>query len=105
MGFFLQVNLTQEDSKHGFSESEIINLLPRISQYETEHLEFSGLMTMGPTNEDKDLTRTVFRRLFQIREEYCVGKKISMGMSGDFEIALEEGTDIIRVGSLLFGTR
>jgi pyridoxal phosphate enzyme (YggS family) len=105
LGFFLQVNLTQENSKHGFSEDEIINLLPRVSQFETEYLEFSGLMTIGPTNGDKEWTRKVFQKLFQIREAYCPGKKISMGMSGDFEIALEEGTDIIRVGSLLFGNR
>lgn len=105
LGFFLQVNLTEEPQKHGFSCSELLKFIPTIPKYETEFLKWEGLMTMGPTSEDPVLTRKVFAELQQIRKEYCPSKKLSMGMSGDYPIALEEGTDILRIGSKIFGKR
>lgn len=105
LGFFLQVNLTGEDSKNGFSPVEIRKILPGIGSYQNEFVRFKGLMTMGPTNEDPLETRQTFRNLHQIREEYCPEALLSMGMSGDYKIALEEKTDILRIGSLFFGER
>ncbi len=105
LAFFLQVNLTEEPQKNGFSRKQLLELLPNIQNYETEFLKWEGLMTMGPTNEDLDLTRTVFSELNQIRKDYCPHKKLSMGMSADYEIALEEGADILRIGSKIFGKR
>jgi pyridoxal phosphate enzyme (YggS family) len=103
--YFLQVNLTGEDSKNGFSEKDLDSLLGKISHWESEFLRFEGLMTMGPTSEDPIQTRKVFAKLNQIRKEKIPTAKLSMGMSGDYPIALEEGSDYIRVGSLLFGSR
>ncbi len=103
--YFLQVNLTGEDSKNGFSENDLDSLLENISKWESEYLQFEGLMTMGPSSEDPILTRAVFAKLNQIRKEKIPKAKLSMGMSGDYTIALEEGSDYIRVGSLLFGSR
>lgn len=105
LGFFLQVNLTGETQKHGFSFHELLKLLQEIHKYETEFLRWEGLMTMGPSNEDPIQTRKVFSELQKIRKEFCPDKKLSMGMSGDFRIALEEGTDILRIGSRIFGER
>jgi len=62
-------------------------------------------MTMGPTSEDPILTRSVFQKLNSIRKSLVPFAKLSMGMSGDYKIALEEETDYIRIGSFLFGSR
>ncbi len=103
--YFLQVNLTEEDSKNGFSEEELLPILTKLKSFENEYLLFEGLMTMGPTSEDPVLTRSVFQKLNSIRKSLIPSAKLSMGMSGDYKIALEEETDYIRVGSLLFGSR
>jgi pyridoxal phosphate enzyme (YggS family) len=103
--YFLQVNLTDEDSKNGFSESDLLAILNKTNVLENEYLRFEGLMTMGPTSEDPTLTRSVFQKLNAIRKSLVPLAKLSMGMSGDYKIALEEETDYIRVGSLLFGSR
>ncbi len=105
LGFFLQANLTGETSKHGFDRQSLVKVLQEVSKYETEYLRFIGVMTMGPSNEDPILTRKVFQECNQIRKDYCPQAKLSMGMSGDYKIALEEGTDFIRIGSKIFGTR
>jgi pyridoxal phosphate enzyme (YggS family) len=103
--YFLQVNLTDEDSKNGFSERDLLPILNKTSLLENEYLRFEGLMTMGPTSEDPILTRSVFQKLNAIRKSLVPSAKLSMGMSGDYKIALEEETDYIRVGSFLFGSR
>ena len=103
--YFLQANLTEEDSKSGFSEQELLPILNKTNSFENEYLRFEGLMTMGPTSEDPTLTRSVFQKLNSIRKSLVPFAKLSMGMSGDYKIALEEETDYIRVGSLLFGSR
>ena len=103
--YFLQVNLTEEDSKNGFNESELLKILPSSSLYETEFLKLEGLMTMGPSSGEENLTRQAFFRLNEIRNTFLPHAKLSMGMSGDYSIAIAEGTDYIRVGSLIFGDR
>ncbi|WCL48152.1 YggS family pyridoxal phosphate-dependent enzyme [Leptospira sp. GIMC2001] len=103
--YFLQVNLTLEDSKNGILEEEVTQILGSIQDYSSDRLIFAGLMTMGPTDEDPIKTREVFKKLRLIRDDLCPGKSLSMGMSGDYKIALEEGSDIIRIGTAIFGER
>lgn len=103
--YFLQVNLSREDSKSGFEKEDILKILPTISQYDSEYAQFHGLMTMGPASGDLGITRSIFRELNQIRKEHSPNAKLSMGMSGDYLIAAEEGSDYIRVGSAIFGER
>lgn len=103
MSYLIQVLLTGEESKlGGMSEENLRNLS---SFPESPNLKMIGLMTMGPSSGDPAQTRAVFRRLRQLRDELLPGGELSMGMSHDFEIALEEGATMIRIGSLLFGSR
>lgn len=103
--YFLQANLTDEDSKSGFSRKELLEILDRSSQYSGEFCRLEGLMGMGPSSGEPKETRRVFRELSEIREEFLPSGKLSMGMSGDYRIALEEGTDYLRIGSAIFGER
>jgi PLP dependent protein len=102
---FIQLNLTGEDSKSGFVESEFIHSIAEIKSLSTDKLIWEGLMTMGPSDGNIETTRKVFGKLQSIRNEYLPEKKLSMGMSGDYSIAIEEGSDIIRVGTAIFGER
>lgn len=101
---FLEVNLGEEASKHGFSAAD----LPRVLD-ETRslgHLEIVGLMAIPPVTDSEAQARIWFRRLRELgRDLFPDGCALSMGMSADFEIAIEEGATHIRVGSDLFGPR
>lgn len=103
--YFLQVNLSLEDTKSGFEKETLLSILKNISKYDSEFAEFHGLMTMGPSSGELKLTRQVFKELNQIRNNFSPLAKLSMGMSGDYLIAAEEGSDYIRVGSAIFGER
>ncbi|TGK05326.1 YggS family pyridoxal phosphate-dependent enzyme [Leptospira langatensis] len=103
--YFLQVNLTGEDSKSGFSREEVISLLKNKEDYSGEYCKLEGLMTMGPSSGDPEITRRVFRELADIRKEFLPEGKLSMGMSGDYRIAIEEGSDYLRIGTAIFGDR
>jgi PLP dependent protein len=108
MPILLEVNLAGEASKFGYrpetllAELNQINALPR--------LEVHGLMTVPPWTSNAENVRPVFRqlRLLKERAEQVLGAplpQLSMGMSGDFEVAIEEGATIVRVGTALFGPR
>ncbi len=103
--YFLQVNLSLEDTKSGFEKKDLLAILQNISNYKSDFAEFHGLMTMGPSSGEPILTRNIFRQLNQIRNDFSPKAKLSMGMSGDYLIAAEEGSDYIRVGSAIFGER
>lgn len=105
IGYFLEANLTDERSKSGFSKDALCEILKRISEYQGEYCFFAGLMTMGPSDGNVTKTREVFRELNSIRNVYCPNAKCSMGMSGDYKIAVEEGSDIVRIGTAIFGQR
>ncbi len=105
IGFFLEANLANEKSKSGFTKDALCDILKKISEYQGEYCVFTGLMTMGPSDEDPAKTREVFRELNSIRNSFCPEAKCSMGMSGDFKIAIEEGSDIVRIGTAIFGKR
>jgi pyridoxal phosphate enzyme (YggS family) len=105
---FVQLNVSGEETKHGLPPHELFSFLQQISQY--PNIEAIGLMTMAPHEEDPERTRPVFRELRRLRDEanerMVYGKPLihlSMGMSNDFEIAIEEGATWIRLGSVLVG--
>ncbi|MFL5730242.1 MAG: YggS family pyridoxal phosphate-dependent enzyme [Cytophagaceae bacterium] len=109
----LQIHIAEEESKFGFSEEEVLQLIDSIEFLKMDHIIIAGLMGMATNTRDKDLIRKEFRslkRLFEkIREEYHTSNlaltELSMGMSSDYEIAIEEGSTMIRVGSAIFGVR
>ncbi|MDV6236494.1 YggS family pyridoxal phosphate-dependent enzyme [Leptospira ellisii] len=103
--FFLQANLTGENAKHGFAKRDLISILEKRETFSNPYCSLEGMMTMGPSDGDPVRTREVFRELRTIRENYYPAGKLSMGMSGDYRIALEEGSDFVRIGSAIFGER
>lgn len=106
----IQVNCSGEEQKSGASKPEALDLMDRVA--DLEHVRIKGLMTMAPLTEDKILVRQAFRDLRLIRDQAVplLRKKgrgemkyLSMGMSQDYEIALEEGATMLRIGSAIFG--
>lgn len=105
---FMQVNVSGEESKHGQSPEEARSLLRQIQS--CDRIRLTGLMTMAPFEAEPELTRAVFRDLRLLRDEWNRTEslrapltELSMGMSGDFEIAVEEGATWIRLGTVLVG--
>jgi pyridoxal phosphate enzyme (YggS family) len=101
----LEVNVSGEATKHGFRPDELASLWPRVAGF--GRLDIAGLMTMAPDSDDPEQARPVFRALRRLREDLAAAgplplPELSMGMSGDFEVAIEEGATIVRVGSALF---
>lgn len=110
LDIFIQVNTSKEMSKFGCAVEEAIPLIEKISQF--SHLNIKGLMTIGLFSDDVNLTRPCFKALYKIKQEAerlgCLKVKVlelSMGMSGDFEMAIGEGATIVRVGTSIFGKR
>lgn len=108
MDCFVQVNVSEEDAKHGLKVDEVVSFIEQLQAYEL--VRVVGLMTMAPNTDDKSAIRSVFRRLAEVREEvqqqrypHAPCEFLSMGMSNDYEIAIEEGATHIRVGSKLVG--
>lgn len=106
----VQVKLSEEETKHGVSERDLIPMIKGIEALGNLRLE--GLMTMPPFFEDPEKARPFFRRLREIRDrinELRVAsrelRELSMGMSHDFEVAIEEGATMARVGTAIFGER
>jgi PLP dependent protein len=99
---FLEVKLSEEESKEGASPNELPELIDAVKQ--CPNLTLSGLMTMPPWSDDPEPSRPYFRRLHQLANQYGLAK-LSMGMSHDFEAAVQEGATHIRVGTALFGRR
>ena len=109
----LQVYIAREETKFGLGRDEISEILLSPEIKTLENIRIRGLMGIASFTEDQEQVRAEFRQLKEIfdfcRESYFADKsyftEISMGMSGDYKIAIEEGASIIRVGSLLFGER
>ncbi|MCR4337305.1 MAG: YggS family pyridoxal phosphate-dependent enzyme [Candidatus Omnitrophica bacterium] len=108
----IQVNCSKEPQKSGVAEHEALSLVEQVAEF--SHLRVLGLMTMAAFVDDKSLVRASFRSLREIGEQVrqkMAGhprvdmKYLSMGMSHDYPIALEEGANMIRVGSAIFGER
>ncbi len=106
----LEVNVANEESKWGFSPSEVMDAARVISSY--ENLRLRGLMTSAPITDDPESNRPYFHTLRLLLEELkkealpnSLPDTLSMGMSGDYKVAIEEGATIIRVGTAIFGAR
>ncbi|HHX20052.1 MAG TPA: YggS family pyridoxal phosphate-dependent enzyme [Clostridiaceae bacterium] len=105
----LQVNVSGEETKQGFEPDEVEGALMQCLEF--SHIRVRGLMTMAPHYEDPEETRPVFRQLRELRDRLIARDvvrdlpELSMGMTNDFEQAIEEGATIIRVGSAIFGSR
>lgn len=106
----VEVNVSGEESKHGVSPADLRSLLQAIS--DGGNVLVQGLMTMAPLDTDPETARPHFRRLRQLADEVkawglpgITMEHLSMGMSGDFEVAVEEGATLVRVGTAIFGAR
>jgi len=105
---YLQVNISHDEAKFGFSPSEIYPSLDQLAAM--EHLHIEGLMTIPEFSADVEKTRPHFAALRELRDELNTNSGLaltglSMGMSHDFTVAIEEGATIVRVGSAIFGRR
>lgn len=105
---FVQVNVSGEASKFGLDPDAVAEVLQRLAEY--EHLHVVGLMTLAAPAADPEDVRPQFRRLRRLFETCGAGRhgpmaSLSMGMSGDFEVAIEEGATHVRLGTILFGRR
>lgn len=106
----LQVNTSGEKTKHGLSGEEWQQQLEEVNRL--SNLRIEGLMTMAPDVEEEKVIRTCFRQLYQWREQWrcemkepAIFRHLSMGMSHDYEIAIEEGATLLRVGTAIFGKK
>lgn len=105
---FIQVNVSGEDSKHGLKPEEVPGFVKTLAEF--HNIEIVGLMTMAPFTEEEELLRNCFRGLKSLQQEIqsmnlpvapCT--ELSMGMSNDYKIAIEEGATFVRIGSALVG--
>ncbi|MBA1333768.1 MAG: UPF0001 protein YggS [Firmicutes bacterium] len=106
----LQVNVSGEETKFGIPPEKLMGFIDRARQ--CKFMNIKGLMTIAPYTEDPETVRPVFRKLHEIfmelKEKKLDGvsmEYLSMGMTGDFEVAIEEGANIVRIGSGIFGER
>ncbi len=105
----VEVKLSDEESKQGASEYAVIGLLRNLQ--EMDGLQVRGLMTVPPYTDDPEGARPIFRRLRALRDEAVAAipglqlPELSMGMSHDFAVAIEEGSTCVRIGSAIFGSR
>lgn len=102
---FVQVNVANEASKQGIAAEELLDFLEALKSY--EKIKVTGLMAMAPHTEDENEQRAVFRALRKLKDEAVQAghsqlSELSMGMSNDYLIAIEEGATIVRLGSVLF---
>ncbi|WP_182199083.1 YggS family pyridoxal phosphate-dependent enzyme [Paraliobacillus salinarum] len=105
---FIQVNTSGEASKHGLAPTEVIDFVQKLQEY--PQIQIIGLMTMAPLTDDEAALRDTFRQLRLLRDNvqdlklsYAPCSELSMGMSNDYGIAIEEGATYIRIGSNLVG--
>ena len=105
---FIQVNVSGEESKHGLTKQQTLEFVKQLGQF--SKIIVVGLMTMAPFTEDETVIRQVFKQLKQLQQEMsqlnipnvpCT--ELSMGMSNDYEIAVEEGATFVRIGTALVG--
>jgi len=105
---FVQVNVSGEESKHGINPEKVIPFIQELELF--TNIQIVGLMTMAPNTDDEGVLRNCFSRLRKIQSEvkklnleYAPCKELSMGMSNDYMIAIEEGATFVRIGTALVG--
>jgi hypothetical protein len=107
---FLEVNVAEETSKAGLKLEEVIPFVKSLQAYPA--IVITGLMTIAPYNPNPEASRPIFRALREKQMEiqalgliYAPSKELSMGMSGDYTVAIEEGATVVRIGTGIFGPR
>lgn len=105
---FVQVNVSKEEAKHGLTLDEAIPFIQNLQQF--SKIQVVGLMTMAPNTEDESIIRQTFQGLKKLQQQvadlnlqHAPCKELSMGMSNDFDIAIEEGASFVRIGTALVG--
>ena len=103
----VQVKTAREETKHGLPGEELLGFLERLRAYPT--LRVKGLMTLATQSEDTNVVRACFRQLRELRDRCAMAghslPRLSMGMSGDFPLAIAEGATEVRIGTAIFGSR
>jgi pyridoxal phosphate enzyme (YggS family) len=106
----IELNIGEEESKFGISDENVIEFVKSLEQF--EHIKVLGLMTVAPYAENPEDVRWVFKKMKEIYNNISninlrntEMKYLSMGMTNDFEIAIEEGSNIVRIGTAIFGAR
>ncbi|VEI04785.1 YggS family pyridoxal phosphate-dependent enzyme [Kurthia zopfii] len=105
---FVQVNVSEEEAKHGLSTADAIAFIENLHDF--SKIQVVGLMTMAPNTDDEAIIRATFKGLKKLQQQVAVLKlpfapceELSMGMSNDYEIAIEEGATFVRIGTALVG--
>lgn len=109
----LQIHVAQEETKFGFLPAELLDILQEGEYRRLEHVRITGLMCMATNTDNEDQIRSEFRvahdTFEEVRERFFhdeeAFRELSMGMSEDYRMALEEGSTLVRIGSMLFGPR
>ncbi len=109
VNILIQVNATKEEQKSGVYLSKFNDLYSKIREDNFENIKLKGLMTIGPTNGDKNQIIESFKKTKNIYDNIKADNEnieyLSIGMSGDYKLAIEEGSNMVRIGSLIFGKR
>lgn len=110
LDILIEVNTTGEQSKFGIKPEATVEFVKSLSEF--QHIRIAGLMTIGPFLPDPEGSRLMFRTLRLLKDEIAQlnqpnveMKHLSMGMTGDFEVAIDEGATIVRIGTAIFGKR
>jgi PLP dependent protein len=109
--YLIEINTSSEPQKFGVREKEYFKFLENVLNNSYIHCNLRGLMTVGPLTDDNESVRKSFKLLFDFfnKTKIDINKNdfniISMGMSSDFEVAIEEGANLVRIGTLIFGNR
>ena len=103
----IQVNIGEDDAKYGIRTEEVFHI---VEELQTENgIRIIGLMTIGPLFDDPQESRPIFRQLRELRDrvsrDFPLVRELSMGMTADYDVAVEEGATIVRIGTALFGPR
>jgi pyridoxal phosphate enzyme (YggS family) len=109
LDIFIQINIGEEKTKSGVKEEELIDVVKEVVQL--NNLNLVGLMVIPPYSKDKEVTRKYYKKMRLLKDEVNsklgrdVIKELSMGMSDDYDVAVEEGATFVRVGTAIFGER
>lgn len=110
VNILIQVNVSNEETKFGLKSEETIEMIKEISKL--EHIHIKGLMTIAPFTDNAEDNRIYFKKLKDLSvtiDNLCIPnvemKELSMGMTGDYKVAIEEGATLVRVGTAIFGNR
>ena len=106
----IQVNISKEESKFGIKQEEVISFIEKLLTY--QNIKIKGLMTIAPFTQDENIIRESFRGLYELNEKVKSRNYreldmeiLSMGMTNDYKIAIQEGSNMVRIGTAIFGKR